>query len=92
MIKLEVSATIPETGYLRIKQILGDPRAIPPIPAIIPIGKSTWWKWVKEGKAPAAIKLGPHITAWKAEEIRSFVKQFTLAVNQYQKGQPIVHE
>lgn len=28
--------TLPETGYLRLKQILGDASANPPIPAVIP--------------------------------------------------------
>ena len=28
--------TLPETGYLRLSQIIGKPKAIPPIPAIIP--------------------------------------------------------
>lgn len=73
MNELDVSVTIPQTGYLRLKQIVGDPGANPPIPAIIPVGKSTWWKWVQEGKAPAAIKLGPRITAWRAEEICDFL-------------------
>lgn len=81
MTELEVITAIPETGYLRLKQIVGDPRATPPIPAIIPIGKSTWWKWVQDGKAPAAVKLGPRITAWRAEEIRKFVKNLASAAD-----------
>jgi predicted DNA-binding transcriptional regulator AlpA len=52
-------------GYLRVNQIL----------AIIPIGRSTWWKWVADGKAPKPIKLGPRTTAWKAEDISQFITQ-----------------
>jgi prophage regulatory protein len=73
MVEFEAKATIPDTGYMRLKQIIGDPQANPPIPAIIPIGKSTWWKWVQEGKAPAAVKLGPGVTVWRAEDIRIFL-------------------
>ena len=63
-----------EGNYLRIKQIIGDRNAKPPIPAIVPVGKSTWWKWVQEGKAPAPIKLGPRITVWRSEEVLQFVE------------------
>jgi prophage regulatory protein len=76
MSDVNAAVMIPETGYLRLRQILGDPRAIPPIPAIIPVGKSTWWKWVKDGKAPAAIKIGPRITVWRAEDVRDFVESY----------------
>ena len=31
---------LPETGYLRLPHIIGDFDAVPPIPAIIPVGKS----------------------------------------------------
>lgn len=64
---------LPETGFLRLKQIIGDPRARPPIPAIIPIGKSSWWDGIKKGRFPEPVKLGPHTTAWKAEDIRALV-------------------
>jgi prophage regulatory protein len=37
---------LPETGYLRLPQIIGDQNQEPPIPAIIPVGKSTWWQGV----------------------------------------------
>ena len=43
---------------LRLKQIIGDPKANPPIEAIIPISKSSWWEGVKTGRYPKAIKLG----------------------------------
>ena len=30
---------LPETGYVRLPQILGNPTAQPPIPAVIPVGR-----------------------------------------------------
>jgi predicted DNA-binding transcriptional regulator AlpA len=66
---------LPEMSYLRLKQIIGDRNAEPPIPPIVPVGKSTWWKWVQEGKAPSPIKLGPRVTVWRSEDIRQFVEQ-----------------
>lgn len=64
---------LPETGFLRLKQIIGDPNAEPPIPPIIPVGKSSWWEGVKSGRYPAPVKLGPRMTAWRVESIRDLI-------------------
>lgn len=64
---------IPETGFLRLRQILGDPSTNPPTPAIVPVGKSAWWAGVKSGRFPAAVKLGPRTTAWRVEDIRALI-------------------
>lgn len=53
---------LPETGYLRLPQIIGDQQATPPIPAVIPISKSSWWAGVKAGRYPKSVKLGPRTT------------------------------
>jgi prophage regulatory protein len=64
---------LPEAGYLRLKQILGDRTSNPPIPAIIPIGKSSWWLGVKTGRYPKPVKLGPHTTVWRAADIQALI-------------------
>ena len=66
---------LPTTGYLRLPQIVGDAKAQPPIPAIIPVSKSTWWAGVKAGRFPAPVKLGPRITAWRVEDIRALIER-----------------
>jgi prophage regulatory protein len=65
---------LPQTGYLRLPHIIGNPKAEPPIPAIIPVGKSTWWQGVKDGRFPKPIKLGPRTTAWRVEDIRALIE------------------
>ena len=65
----------PEFGFVRLKQIIGDPNANPPVPAVIPVSKSTWWQGVKDGRFPESVKLSPRTTAWRAEDIRAFVEQ-----------------
>ncbi len=64
---------LPETGFLRLRQIIGDPKAVPPIPAIIPVKKSCWWAGVKTGRFPAPVKLSPRVTVWRVEDIRAWV-------------------
>lgn len=65
---------LPEIGFLRLSQIIGDPKRN--IPAILPLGKSTWWAGVKSGRFPKPVKsLGKRITAWKVEDIRALIEQ-----------------
>lgn len=60
-------ARLPDTGFLRLSAILA-----PNGP--IPVSKSTWWAGIKTGRYPAPVKLGPRITAWRAEDIRSLIQ------------------
>jgi hypothetical protein len=66
---------LPELGFLRIKQIIGDPQANPPIPPIIPIKRSSWWAGVKDGRFPKPLKLSAGVTAWRVEDIRELVER-----------------
>lgn len=65
---------LPQAGFLRLPQILGNPNATPPIPPLIPVSKSTWWKKVKEGTYPAPVKLSEKCTAWRAEDIHNLIE------------------
>jgi hypothetical protein len=68
---------LPETGYIRLPQIIGDRKADPPTPAIIPVGKSSWWLGVKQGRFPRPVKLGPRTTAWRVEDIRRLIDEIS---------------
>lgn len=62
---------LPETGYLRVRDILGNPKA--GIPAIIPVSKSSWWQGIRTGRYPKPVKLGPRTTVWTVESIRALI-------------------
>jgi predicted DNA-binding transcriptional regulator AlpA len=71
--KVESSPTkyvLPETGFVRVAQIVGK-NGHPPI---IPIGETSWWNGVKSGKYPKPIKLGTRTTVWRIEDIRSLIE------------------
>lgn len=70
-----MSDLLQNAGYLRLRHIIGDPKAAPPIPPIIPVSRSTWWAGVKTGRFPTPVKLGPGITAWRAQDIRTLIDQ-----------------
>ncbi|HEY5850415.1 MAG TPA: AlpA family phage regulatory protein [Lysobacter sp.] len=72
---------LPETGFLRLPQIIGapgDPQANPPqapTPALIPVSKSSWYAGVRVGRYPRPVKLGPNTTVWRVEDIRALIEQ-----------------
>lgn len=55
---------LPETGLLRIKQVL----------RFVPVSRSNWWQGVKEGRYPKPLKLSERVTCWKAVDIRALVE------------------
>ena len=65
---------LPETGFLRLSQIISVTRD-PAYPSLIPVSKTTWWEGVKTGRFPAPVKLGPRTTAWRVEDIRALIAQ-----------------
>lgn len=68
---------LPETGYLRLHQIIGRParRGRPAIPALIPVSRSTWWAGVKTRRYPQPIRhLGQRITVWRVEDVLALVE------------------
>jgi len=71
----KISATLPEAGFLRIWQIIGNPKAIPPIPALLPVGRTTFLNGVKSGKYPKPVKLGERTTAWRVSDIRALIDE-----------------
>jgi prophage regulatory protein len=68
------ACSLPEEGYLRLKQIIGDPKADPPIPAIIPVSRSTFINGTKTGRFPKPVKkFGSRITVWRVSDIRALL-------------------
>ena len=65
---------LPETGFLRLSQIIGNSKAKPQIPPIIPVGKSCWWEGVRSGRFPKPVKIGNgRGTFWHVDDIRNLI-------------------
>lgn len=71
---MAIQVRLPETGFLRLSQIIGDRKADPPIPPLIPISRSSWWQGVKTLKYPAPLKLSANTTVWRVEDIRTLIE------------------
>ena len=55
-------STRPAQGFVRLPDILKR----------IPVGKSTIWKWVQEGRFPAPVKLSDGVTAWSVTAVEQW--------------------
>ena len=62
---------IPNTGFLRLKQILGGKNT----PAILPISRTAWFLGVKEGRFPEGIKLSEKIVVYPVSEIKALLER-----------------
>ncbi len=76
---------LPSAGYLGLPHILGNKKSIPPIPALIPVCKYTWWEGVKSGRFPQPVKIGPRITAWRVEDIRHLLEKESFGYESMQR-------
>ncbi|KQZ77755.1 hypothetical protein ASD55_07815 [Rhodanobacter sp. Root561] len=70
-----MAAALPETGYLRLPQIVRIPatKTKSETAGIYPVSRSTWWAGVRAGRYPQPVKLGARITAWRVEDIRALI-------------------
>ncbi len=57
--------TLPLDGFSRLSQIL----------PFLPIGESTFWKWVKSGKAPQPIKLSSNVSVFSNRELHDWFNE-----------------
>jgi prophage regulatory protein len=55
---------LPQTGFVRQSQVL----------MFVPVSKSTLWRRVRAKTFPAPVKLSPGVTAWRAEDIRGWIR------------------
>ena len=62
----------PEDGFVRVNQILGDPKK--GIAPFLPISRAHWFQGIKEGTYPKGIKLSQRVTVWRAQEIRTLLE------------------
>ena len=61
---LEMKPILPTpNSYLRERQVLN----------IIPINRSTLWRWVKDGSFPSPIKLSAGVTVWNCNQVYAWI-------------------
>jgi prophage regulatory protein len=53
---------------------------LPQVLSIIPISRSSWWKGVKSGLYPPAVRLGKRTTAWRESDVLRLCERGVLEV------------
>ncbi len=56
-------ATLPTTGFVRLAQVL----------KLVPVSRTSIWRWVNAGTFPKPLKLAEKTTAWRAEDVRDWI-------------------
>lgn len=54
---------LPNASFVRVTTLIGPH-------GILPVGRATFWHWVKIGLFPKPVKLGPRISAWRVGDVR----------------------
>lgn len=60
---------------LRLPQIIGNPKADPPIPPRIPVSRSAWFAGVASGRFPQPIRFGKRISCWHESDILDLMEK-----------------
>jgi predicted DNA-binding transcriptional regulator AlpA len=60
-----------DSSLVRVQQIVSTPTNPKPL---IKVSASTWWRMVRTGKAPQAVRVSTGITAWRVSELRNWLK------------------
>jgi predicted DNA-binding transcriptional regulator AlpA len=60
-----MKAMLPETGFIRLPVVL----------SLIPISKSALYDGIRKGLYPPPVKLSARTSAWRVEDIRSFIEK-----------------
>ncbi len=64
MTKDSTRPTLPETGFIRLSQVL----------QFIPVSKTSWYEGVKSGVYPAPVKLSTRTAAYRCEDILALIE------------------
>ena len=64
---------LPEIGFLRLEQIIGNPKANKA--GVLPISRSAWYAGIKEGRFPKPVTMGPRLSLWRVSDIRKLVTE-----------------
>ena len=66
--KLNLVPVLPAEGYVRVSQLLGCRRR--GLVPILPLSRSGLYAWIRDGRWPAPVRLGPKVIAWPAQQVR----------------------
>ena len=66
---------VQDKALVKLHQIIGNQKAVPPIPALLPVGRTTFLNRVKDGTYPQPVKLGARSVAWRVSDIYALLEK-----------------
>lgn len=66
---------LPESGFLRLHQLVLPRKSPRSSFAILPFSAATVWRKVAEGTFPTPVKLSAGMTAWRVGDVRSWLSE-----------------
>jgi prophage regulatory protein len=60
---MPVTAVLPAEGLVKLQTVL----------QVYPVGESTWWEGVREGRYPKPVHIGVKSRAWRVADIRRLI-------------------
>lgn len=73
-----IAAVLPDDALVRVRQIIGDAKSDPPLPAFLPVSRSKFYAMVRGGHLPPPVRLpGSSSSLWRLGEIRAAVAKLT---------------
>ncbi len=73
-----ITSDLPPGALVRVAQIIGDAKSDPPLPALLPMSKSSFYALVRKGRLPPPVKLpGSSSSLWRLGELRSALAELT---------------
>lgn len=67
----EQTVSYPKGALVRVNQICSEPGH----QGLLPIHRTTWWKWIQAGKVKPGTKLSPKTVVWPVEYVLSLAGQ-----------------
>lgn len=59
-------------AMVRVPEICRDPKT--GRPGILPISRSTWYEWVKQGLVPPGTRIGARTVVWRLKDIQALAE------------------
>lgn len=67
-----MNTQIPETGFMRLSEIIACGKRRKGGAALIPCGRTRWYEGVKAGEFPRPVRFG-RMSFWRAQDIRETI-------------------
>jgi len=63
---MQQDESVESAKFIRLAQL---------VPDVIPVSRSTIWRWVRRKAFPRPVKLAPRVTAWRWSDVEAWLSK-----------------